>query len=89
MKFKALTIRRTESYQTPANTLQGTVDLVGDTGAQTITLSAGAIINILAVIQKEVEGTAKYNAKLAHAAMMDAAGELQLTANPFVAPSEE
>ena len=32
MKLKSISIRRTESYHTPANTLVGTVDLVDEQG---------------------------------------------------------
>jgi hypothetical protein len=78
MKLKKLEIRRTESYATPANVLQGIVTLQGETGQQDIVLSAGAISRLISVISDEVAITAKNNAKMASNAMKEACDEVLL-----------
>lgn len=92
MKLKSLTIRRTESYQTPSNTLVGTVDLLDEGGsAMTIVLSARSIIKICDMLQAEVTQRANIAARLAQDSMKNASAELTLTTHPMLSidPSED
>lgn len=85
MKLKSLTIRRTESYQTPSNTLVGTVDLIEEGGAaMTVVLSPQAIIKICDYLQLEVGQRAKVAANAAQTTMREAAAELLLEAHPMI-----
>lgn len=90
MKLKSLTIRRTESYQTPANALVGTVDLIEEGGgAMSIVLSAQAIIKICDMLQAEVSQRANIQARLAQDSMRDASAELTLASHPMLSVDED
>lgn len=90
MKLKSLTIRRTESYQTPANALVGTVDLIEEGGgAMSIVLSAQAIIKICDMLQNEVSQRANIAARLAQDSMRDASAELTLASHPMLSVAED
>lgn len=90
MKLKSLTIRRTESYQTPANALVGTVDLLDEGGAaMTVTLSGTSIIKILEVVQQEVQLRAVAAARQAGSAMQEACAEITLQEHPMLTVEEE
>jgi hypothetical protein len=89
MKMKELRIQRTESYQTPANTLVGTVNLVDEgLGAQTIVLSPQSIIKICNLIQAEVQARAMVQARAAGEAMTNAIGELEMIEHPLLSQDE-
>lgn len=80
MKLKSLSIRRTESYQTPANTLVGTVTLVDEgQGEQTIVLASAIILKICKEIASHVENRAIEQARQAGGAMREAAAEIELS----------
>ncbi len=90
MKLKSLTIKRTESYQTPANTLVGTVDLIEEGGgAMTIVLSPASIIKICDLLQEEVSRRAQLSARLAADSMREAASELSLLTHPMLSAEEQ
>lgn len=90
MIFKSLTIRRTESYQTPANTLVGTVDMVDEGGsAITVALSYTAIISILGIIQDEAKQRALAAAKKTGYALQDACAELAILTHPAITGEAE
>lgn len=90
MKLKSLTIRRTESYQTPANVLVGTVDLIEEGGgAMSIVLSAQAIIKICDMLQNEVSQRANIAARLAQDSMRDASAELTHASHPMLSVAED
>lgn len=90
MKLKSLTIRRTESYQTPANSLVGTVDLLDEGGsAMTIVLSAQSIIKICDMLQAEVSQRANIAARLAGDSMRDASAELTLSSHPMLSVDKD
>ena len=90
MKLKSLTIRRTESYQTPANVLVGTVDLIEEGGgAMSIVLSAQAIIKICDMLQNEVSQRANIAARLAQDSMRDASAELTFASHPMLSVAED
>lgn len=89
MKLKSLEIRRTESYQTPSNTLVGTVNLLDEGGsAMTIVLSAQSIIKICDMLQAEVTQRANVAARLASDSMRDASAELTLLSHPLLSSEE-
>lgn len=75
MKFERLEIKRSASYDTPPNTLQGCLELKGERGSQVIALSGVAISAIMTCIAAEVTATAKINAKATAGAMADAVAE--------------
>lgn len=90
MKLKSLEIRRTESYQTPSNTLVGTVNLLDEGGgAMTIVLSAQSIIKICDMLQAEVTQRAAVSARLAQDSMRDASAELTLASHPMLSAEED
>ena len=90
MKLKSLEIRRTESYQTPANALVGTVNLLDEGGgAMTIVLSAQSIIKICDLLQAEVTQRAAASARLAQSSMRDASAELALSSHPMLSVEED
>lgn len=85
MKLKSLTIRRTESYQTPANQLVGTVDLLDEGGsAMTLVLSNQSLIKICNLLQSEVTNKAAASAALARNSMQDAVAELAVIDHPLL-----
>lgn len=85
MKLKSLTIRRTESYQTPANQLVGTVDLLDEGGsAMTLVLSNQSLIKICNLLQSEITNKAAASAALARNSMQDAVAELEVLDHPLL-----
>jgi hypothetical protein len=88
MKLRQLQIRRTESYQTPANALVGTVTLVDEGGEQTVTLSSVMLVKICNLLQSHVAQRAQEQALQAGKAMQEAAAEIELAGNPFLASDE-
>lgn len=78
MKLTKLEIRRTESYSTPPNALVGLVELTGDTGQQSITLTATSISELIGVISKQVAATARVNAKQVEGVLAEAQSEVFL-----------
>jgi hypothetical protein len=75
MKVKELRIHRTESYETPGNTLVGYVELAGDNGTQKIRLSATTIGQVFMLILKDATRTAQDNAALVPRAIEESANE--------------
>jgi hypothetical protein len=85
MKLKSITIKRTESYQTPSNTLVGTVELLDEGGgAMTIVLSPGMLSKFVALAATEVANRASAQARMVPEAMLEAKDELLLSANPLI-----
>lgn len=85
MKLKAITIRRTESYSTPANTMVGTVDFIDEQGgACTIVLSPRAIIKFADLVRMEVQDYAQRMVKDIPAALRNAQDELELQSTPML-----
>ena len=90
LKLKSIDIHRTESYQTPANTLVGTVNLLDEQGgALTIVLSPTSISKFASLITAEIQARARAQANEVPQAMLDAHAELEIQANPLLAPAEE
>lgn len=86
MKLKSLRIHRTESYQTPANTLVGLVELINEEqGAMQLRLSNATLMKICELCQADVTRQAQLQARAAAESMADASSELALGSNPFVA----
>ena len=88
MKLHQLQIRRTESYQTPANALVGTVTLVDEGGEQTITLSSQMLVKICTILQSHVAQRAHEQAAQAGKAMSETVAELEMAGNPFLTSQE-
>ena len=89
MKLKSISIRRTESYQTPANTLVGTVDLLDEQGgALTIVLSPATIVKFAQLVQAEVQARAREQANKVPLAFSDACAELEIQSNPLLSSEE-
>lgn len=85
MKLKQFNIRRTESYQTPSNTLVGTVTLVDEAqGEQTVVLSPATIVKVLTLIQNDVTTKAREQANKAGLALVDGIAEIELASNPLI-----
>ena len=85
MKLKSLTIRRTESYQTPSDQLVGTVDLLDEGGsAMTLVLSNQSLIKICNLLQSEITNKAAASATLARNSMQDAVAELEVIDHPLL-----
>ena len=85
MKLKSLTIRRTESYQTPSDQLVGTVDLLDEGGsAMTLVLSNQSLIKICNLLQGEITNKAAASATLARNSMQDAVAELEVIDHPLL-----
>lgn len=84
LKFKSLSIRRTESYQTPANTLQGVAEFIDeDNGAISTTLDQHTLIRLMDVMKDCAAARAKQMAKNTGSAFNDAVAELTLAADSF------
>jgi hypothetical protein len=75
MQVKEVKIHRTASYDTPSNTLIGTVEISGETGSQTIRLSAATIGHIFMLLIKDAQSTATMNASLVTRALEEGANE--------------
>lgn len=89
LKLKAITIRRTESYSTPANTLVGTIDFIDEQGgALTVVLSPSSIIKFGKLCMDEVQARAKAQAAEVPFAFVDAHAELEIQANPLLSNEE-
>ena len=89
MKFHSLQIRRTESYQTPANTLVGTVTLTEEGGGQqTVTLSSQMLVRLCMILQEHVAQRAQEQAEQAGSAMSEAVAEISIAGNPFLTSAE-
>ena len=85
LKLKSIDIHRTESYQTPANTLVGTVNLIDDGGgALTIVLSPTSITKFASLIAAEVQARARAQANEVPEALANANAELEIQANPLL-----
>jgi hypothetical protein len=78
MHFQSLEIKRTASYETPANTIVGVVSLSGESGSQTIRLSTSTIGQIMSLILSETKRTAAQNAGLVEGALKNAVAERQV-----------
>jgi hypothetical protein len=72
MFIKNLTVRKHESYESPANQLVGSVVLEGPTGKQEIVLSSMAISRLFRVIAEEVVDSSRSNAKMTKNAVEEA-----------------
>lgn len=78
MKIKELVIRRTESYQTPASALVGTVTLIDEgQSSSTLVLSPQTLVKIFNVINADLQAKARAQATATLTAADDAAGEVQ------------
>jgi hypothetical protein len=75
MKVKELRIHRTESYETPGNTLVGYVELAGESGTQKIRLSATTIGQVFMLILKDAARTAEENASQVPRAIEESVNE--------------
>lgn len=86
LKFKSLTVKRTESYQTPANTIQGVVEFIDeDNGAISTTLDHSTLMRLIGVMKDCAAARAKQLAKSTSAALDDATAELVLADDTFIA----
>lgn len=75
MQVKALQISRTASYETPANTIVGVVELTGEYGEIKARLSSVSISKIFDIIKNDVQETATRNSQAVSRALEDAAAE--------------
>ena len=86
LKFKSLTVKRTESYHTPANTLQGVAEFIDeDNGAISTTLDHSTLMRLMDVMKDCAAARAKQLAKSTSAALDDVTAELALAADTFTA----
>lgn len=81
MKLKELIIDRENSYSNEMKPLRGRVVLTGETGIQTVYLSASAMNNLIALVATEVGETAKRQAAIAKASMLQSSEEALLIEN--------
>ena len=90
LKLKSIDIHRTESYQNPANTLVGTVNLLDEQGgALTIVLSPPSIAKFASLISAEVQARARAQANEVPEALANANAELEIQSNPLLSASSE
>lgn len=80
MQVKELQISRTASYDTPANTIVGVVNLTSEYGEQKIRLSSVSISKIFELIKQDVQKTASRNASMVSEAIENGAAEPLLEA---------
>lgn len=78
MKLHSLLIERTSSYSTPPGALKGSCTLRGDTGEQTVVLSARAISSIIKHLTSEIRESTAENAKMVNNAMRNASDEVMM-----------
>lgn len=78
MKLKNLTIRRTESYETPSSQLVATVDFEGPGGNLHVDLAPGFIVRVLALIEVDAAQRAERLAASVKSAMVDAIDDSRL-----------
>lgn len=90
LKFKSLTVKRTESYQTPANTLVAVAEFIDeDNGAISTILDQATVIQLMEVMKGCAAARAKQLAKHTSSALDDAAAELTLATDSFTAITEK
>lgn len=78
MRLHELRITRSPSYASNPDILSGEVELVGESGKQTIKLSASSINGIMKVIRDQVEQQARENAAMTKRAINEAGQEALL-----------
>lgn len=91
LKFQSLEITRTSPYATPANALQGVLELVDDgKGKITVSLDHSTLIAIMDVVKGCTAERAKQLAKATTAGLADAVAEISLAQDQFLSlPSQE
>lgn len=72
MQLQELKIYRTESYQTPANTLKASATFKGPDGQIEMELSPGFIVDVIHLIQDDAAKRAKRLASAVPSAIKDA-----------------
>ena len=78
MKLSNLTIRRTQSYETPSMALVALAEFEGPGGAMKIDLAPGFIVRVLALIEEDAVQRAKHLSASVQSAMVDAMDESKL-----------
>ena len=79
MKVRNLLIERRESYASEyPSQIVGLVQIEGEHGKMEVKLSNGAIVAIFALIKKDVQKVADYNASQAGDAIKEAGAEVNL-----------
>ena len=79
MKVRNLLIERRENYATEyPNQIVGLVQIEGEHGKMEVKLTNGAIAEIFALIKKDVQKVANYNASQAGDAITEAGAEMNL-----------
>ena len=85
MKFQSLSIRRTESYETPSKQLVGIAELIDeDQGKLSIALDHGTLITVLCVLKDCVTERSKRLAKDAPKGLTESISELQIAQDSFL-----